>query len=144
MPGRTEASATFERLGVACRIRPDRYTDAGHHVSLKTTADASPEQFGRQCVRMGWHRSLAFYRAGLRALGEDVKFSTVLAVENTPPHAVACYVADEHDLDRAETEVDAALEYFRMCKDADDWPGYGHQFRGLVLPPWTFPRDEED
>lgn len=139
--GEFEVTGIFEDpdTGILCKFRPDRLVARAQMViDLKTAADASERAFVRSAVTLGYHRKLAFYRRGLRALDWTCTASAICAVESAPPHVVACYLMDEDQLLRAEADVARSLEHFRYCSTSDTWPGYGDEFRTLTFPDYAF------
>lgn len=150
--GAFEVSVVFRdpASGVLCKIRPDRLVErAGMHVALKSARDASERGFQRQAETLGYFRSLALYRRGLKAVGWPYRHTSVLAIEPEPPHDLDCYLVDEGGTDSAmetaDAEVAALLHLYAGCTDTDTWPGYNTGgFRLLTRPGWaTKTRHEE-
>ena len=146
--GHTERSGVFvDSTGVTCKIRPDRLVvrkGVPFHADLKTTSDASPDEFARLIPRLGYHMQAAFYRRGLQTLEWECQCTVLVAVEQKPPHGIGCYLLRESDLEKADEQITRELEHWKMCADDDDWPGYGEGLKDLALPPWTFPEEDGD
>jgi hypothetical protein len=144
--GDVEVTGIFDDpdTGLRIKIRPDRLIRrAGMLVDLKTAADASQDGFARASARLGYHRKMALYRRGLRALGWDCTASAICAMETSPPYAVGLYLLDEAQLERAERDVVRLLHQFAFCSSTDSWPGYGSdEFRTLYFPDFAFDREE--
>lgn len=66
-PGEAEVSAYWMQDGQLCRVRPDFWRYDGIVVDLKSTEDASPEEFARSIAKWGYHVQDDFYRTGLAA-----------------------------------------------------------------------------
>lgn len=131
--------------GVACKMRLDRDVPrAAVIVDLKSTRDASPHAFARQCANLGYHRKSAFYRRGCAALDRPRNGSALIAVESSPPYAVAVYLLDEGDLDRADTEIARHLNVYADCLDRDEWPGYGSEMTSLPMPGWATEGNDDE
>lgn len=79
--------------GVLCKARPDWLTDAGDLVDLKTARELGQGggAFVRSVFRYGYHAQMAFYRAGLEALGMSGLRVKFIAVESSPPHDVMVF-----------------------------------------------------
>ena len=146
-----ERSGVFRdpETGAPCKFRPDRLlriktklTD-GCVIDLKTAQDASPVAFGKAAANFGYHHQAAMYLRGMAALGEPLSAFVFVAVESDPPHGVACYLVDEHDLSRAHEEVTDLLIQYQRCIERDEWPGYSDALQDLLLPPWAFRREYE-
>lgn len=127
-----------EATGLLCRMRSDlRLPRVPLVIDLKTTRDAAHWSFARDAARLGYHRKMAWYRRGERALGRDVTDCAIIAVESSAPYAVCVYLMREEDLDAADKEITALLDRFRWCQEEDTWPGYGDEFRVLHLPAYA-------
>ena len=139
--------------GVLCRCRVDMQNDDEDGLALvtdlKTTGDASPRTFVGQCLRLGYHRSAAWYSDGVRAVtGRKVDF-VIVAAEYTAPCSVAGYAmtsseAMTHQHLLGQKQNREALETLARCEAANDWPGYqSGEIRSLELPPWAIREAEE-
>ena len=137
-----EASAvwTDEATGLRCKARPDCITmfDGWNHVvDLKTTKDASRREFSRQIANLKYHWQAAHYLDGLYAISAASRDFTFLAVENTPPHAVAIYTLDETDVDQGRTELGKVIAAIADAERANAWPGYPAEVSAINLPAWA-------
>ncbi|WP_166805120.1 PD-(D/E)XK nuclease-like domain-containing protein [Nitrosococcus wardiae] len=100
--GHREVTAYWEDrdTGLLCRCRPDFLNEEMTLVAdLKTCASASPGAFARAVNNYRYHVQDGWYRDGLKALGCPVEHFVFICVENTPPHAVACYVLEPAAVD---------------------------------------------
>jgi len=126
-----------------CKGRIDRVGElAGWAfvVDVKSTRDASPRAFAADVARYGYHRQLAYYRAGLDALRPAPRRAAFIAVEKEPPYAVAVYELAERGLEQGEREFRAALARYRDCVESGIWPGYGDELGLVDLPAWAVDR----
>jgi len=108
-------------------------------VDVKTTsAGADYNTFSRQAASLNYHVSAAWYchLAGLNGL-PPARFYWV-AVEVTPPYAVAVYEIHPDALDLGVGMMNDALELIAQCEDAGVWPGYAPQVQCLNLPSWVY------
>ncbi len=72
-----------------CKGRLDCYQqDLGLLVDIKTTADASPEKFGKSAANYCYHIQLAHYLAGARALDLEIESVVIVAIESEEPYGV--------------------------------------------------------
>lgn len=145
--GLFEATVIFDdpETGVRCKVRPDRLVErAGMLVDLKTTRDATHHFFAGDAERRGYFRKLALYRRALRTVGWPYGMAAVLAVESEAPHDLIPYLAQESDLDAADTELSRLLEVYRRCAAEDVWPGYTEEFRTLFRPSWGKDEDADE
>lgn len=142
--GEIEVTVVWDdpETGVRCKARPDRLVErAGMLVDVKTSRDASPQQFPRLAENLGYFRKVAFYRRGLREVGWPYQCAAVLAIEPDAPFDLAPYlINDEQALDSAVPEIDRLLRLYRTCSDTDTWPGYADGAAGFLTlerPSWA-------
>lgn len=138
--GQPEVSALWknDEFGVRCRARFDWITPEGWLLDLKTTQDASPSAFAKSCAAFRYHVQAAWYLDGYLAATSDMPQGFIfIAVEKTPPYAVALYEldADAVDLGRALARRDLAR--YANAREFDSWPGYPENVQSLSLPRWA-------
>lgn len=110
-------------------------------VDVKTTsAGADAATFARQAAQLNYHFSAAWYchLCGLNGL-PPARFYWV-AVEVTPPFAVAVYEIAPDALDLGVGMMNDALDLIAQCEDAGHWPAYGDGAEVLNLPGWAYGR----
>ena len=118
----TEVEQIYTHEDMKCR--PDAITSLGIVLDLKTTEDASPKAFGRSATKYRYDVQAAFYTDILKANGVDVNGFVFIAVEKTPPYAVACYVIEDADLNIGREKYLENLAVWRQCRDKNEWKGY--------------------
>lgn len=134
LPGRREASYTWTgEHGVQCKTRPDWHSLSHEYViDLKTTKDASRNEFARSIAGYDYHLQAAWNLSALSAS----KFLTI-AVENTRPFAVAVYPASEELIAAGHRRVNSAMALLADCMAKNNWPGYGDMIQDPIdLPTW--------
>lgn len=127
------------RTGIDCKGRLDwADLERGVVLDLKTTAEASPDSFGRSAVNYHYASRAAFYTDGFEAVyGKPCTFILV-AVEKTPPHGVAVYRVADGTLQDGRMEYGRLLDRLRLCQETGRWPGYLDDAEAdLQLPPWA-------
>lgn len=133
-----EASIYWTQNDVACRCRPDGILSNGVVLDVKTTRDATPDQFARSIAQYRYHVQAAFYSDGYRAaFGEPPKGFLFLAVETDRPYLTACYVASEAMTARGRADYERDLETYRRCLEAGVWPGLSEKPLTIDLPKWA-------
>lgn len=166
-PGKAERSYYWidQETGELLRCRPDYDRDDGIIVDLKSTHDASPEEFARSVANWRYHVQHPFYMDGrdeaIRQAGLNrakSKAFVFIAVEKTPPYAVGVYMLDDKtgyrddagnyvptpgamssvDVGRAEYRAD--LRTLAECRRTNVWRGYGDTIQSISLPAWRMPR----
>lgn len=93
-------------------------------VELKTTNDAEPNRFQRQCLRMAYHAQLAWYQDARRALGEGPGEAYIVGVESKAPYPVTVFHLTERALLEGRKLTRLWIERLAACEAADEWPGY--------------------
>lgn len=131
-----EAEQTFtwtdEQTGEACKCRPDYLVD-GMAIDLKTTVDASPEGFAKSVNNFRYHVQANWYLRGAPNASQFV----FIAVEKTPPFAVAVYVASPEMVAAGGRAADQDLANLAEWRREDRWPSYSNQIETLNLPRWN-------
>jgi hypothetical protein len=140
----SERTIVWEEDGVWMRARPDRRTNDRRIVfDYKTTGDASPRVFSKQLVMMGYHFQDAFYRRGIRALGYSDPAFVFLAQETEAPYQCAFYRCDPMLREIAELKVENAIDRWRACITANNWPGFERRVHHVEAPYWLRMEHEE-
>lgn len=121
--GVAEGVVRAEYCSVPCQIRMDWFSEKSGLVDLKTCD--SLRWFESDCRRYGYIHQLAFYRAVLRAAAGKNFPVHIVAVEKNEPFSAGVWKLTDEVLDLAELANKAALERFRACRAAGEWPtGY--------------------
>lgn len=141
-----EVTVEWVYLGRACSSRVDVVGD--HIAELKCVADASPQRFMWQAVRMGWFAQLAFYQEACAAKHKTrLEDLYIVAVESAPPHVTACYRLDERAVEFGRKQFRGWFERLLMCESANEFPGYCQSVMPLSAPDeeseLVFPSDPE-
>jgi len=127
--------------GLQCRARPDLMTDPTcKHVTVldvKSTADASPDGFGKSAAKFGYHRQAAHYTNGIEAQGLTVDAFVFATVTSSYPFIAVAYVLDAEAAAQGFEEVAELLDLYGTCKAANNWPAYGSGLQPLSLPKWA-------
>lgn len=125
------------RFGCPCKARLDARNHSGI-VDLKTTTDASPEEFARSVASYGYHRQAAHYFSGAEhVLDATPEFFAFIAAESEPPHGVACYTLPGAAVMAGAHSMNRALERYAAALAAGKWSGYPDQIESLSLPKWA-------
>ncbi len=136
----TEVSAVWrdEKTGLTCKGRADALSPRVKTViDIKTTEDASPDEFERSVFKWGYYRQAAFYLDGLKACGLDYTRFVIVAVEKKPPHGICVFQLDEDSIDYGRKDYRSLLNVYRRCVDSGEWPGYPPQVQTIGLPEWA-------
>lgn len=150
-----------------CRVRPDYLRLDGIVVDLKTTEDASEEEFQRSIAKWAYHVQDDYYLRGIsKARAHGVFEYNVLTGELTPidfdlqePRAfvfiaveksarvvdgqamgVGVYRLDDESRALGRQQWKTDLARYTDCKNSGEWPGYSPKIRQIKLPAWQFTR----
>lgn len=106
---------------------------------LKSTTDASPEEFAKAAARFHYHQQAAWYLDLASDLGHPALGFAFIVVEKKPPYLVSVIELDEEALDLGRALNARALALYAACVEADDWPGYTPDgYATVSLPRWAF------
>jgi hypothetical protein len=135
----TELSARFTIEGVEARLRAD-ILNVKHGIlaDYKTCQSVNPQKFARDAYNYGYFRQLAFYRAGVQALGIPIHEVWIIAQEKEPPYEIVCFELDAADLAMGETQIYPLLEQYRDARESGEYPGYPPHRHILSAPAWAW------
>ena len=124
--------------GLELKCRPDRLTNSGWCIDLKTTQDASTTEFARSITKFSYHVQAAFYLHVLEyATGTRPKGFVFMAVEKGAPYAVHMLRLSDAAIEQGTREMHKHLEILADCIKSDTWPGYSDQVEDVTLPNWA-------
>lgn len=122
---------TDPATGQQLRARPDVWMpDAALIVDLKTTDDASPEEFARSVATYRYHVQAAYYCDIAEQLTRQQQDFVFLVVEKKAPYNVCVYTLAPQDIELGRAEYMQDLATLRACEKHGVWPGY----TGVVTP----------
>lgn len=143
--GRAEVSIVWEAEGVKLKSRLDFISGSFFPsviVDLKTTRDGSPEAFGKEAFRLGYHIQAALYQdAYFAATGDRLRVAMVVA-EKQGPHSPVVYRVPEAHLDMGRGQYLELLRLLAECRASNSWPGYGDEELDLQFPRWAAPQED--
>ena len=130
------------QTGIECKCRPD-YLKGNIAVDLKTTLNASPEEFVKSAYNYRYHVQAWWYLEGLRQNGINAADFIFIAVEKEPPYSVCIYCADELMLELGERKARENLSTYAECLKSGIWHGYEKepQIHSLSLPDWVIRKE---
>lgn len=135
---------TDPATGIECKCRVDWWSAIP--LDIKTTCDATPAFYAKQCVKFGYTRKRAHYLDGIRYLTGDKNPAFVhLAVETDGFHRVLCSELDDLDRDGhslGETQRRSLLWELAKCIETGDWrEPWERNVITLGLPGWAYSED---
>jgi hypothetical protein len=84
----------------------------------------------------GYWMQAAHYIAIARKMGLPIERFIFIAVESSPPHAVALYELDAQSLDKAFAIRQRLMETLSNCIARNEFPAYQRGVNPLSIPPW--------
>lgn len=145
-----ELSIFGEILGVGVKIRIDHVDVIDGVVMIndyKTTADASPEGFGKSAFSHGYLAKMALQRdLFVKAFNEKRKVVVgLLAQEKVEPYLPMRYTLTDEHLRIGRLQYLEALATYKKCKELDIWPGYSNGIteQELMVPDWSLKQYKE-
>jgi hypothetical protein len=120
-----------------CKARPD-WMSGQTLLDLKSTADESPNGFGRAAARMKYHLQAAHYTEGFEIVtGLEVERFLFAAITNTAPVRAVPYQLTDEIQAQAIDERRELLERFAWCQRENKWPAYGQGVQLLDFPAYA-------
>lgn len=114
---------TDAETGVQCKAKIDSWDGPnGVESDLKRTALITRSEFKRSAGNNGYHFQRAFYRRGLRALGEDVKYQCLTCAQPSRPFHWAVYDIPEDVVEACDAKISEDLVRFAECLSKNEWP----------------------
>jgi hypothetical protein len=107
-------------------------------VDYKTTVSAHPASITKSVANYSYHQQDAWYRDGVRELGlaSDVEMVFIFQ-EKTAPYLVKVVSLDPPAVRVGRDRNRRALELYRDCVAAGEWPDYGSDIAYISLPSWA-------
>lgn len=109
----------------------------GFIADVKTAEAGDMQNFASAIFRYNYHVQAAMY---CQLAGVE-KFSFI-AVEKTPPFAVAVYELSIPALQAGMNALNDALTLIAECQDRNEWPAYSHDAQVIDLPSWAYKQME--
>ena len=137
---RVEVSMFWDSAyGAPCKARADILAqDCEFVLDVKTTRDASPQEFMRSMWNFRYDIQAAWYiDAVAEVLGHKPSSFVIAAVEVEPPHGVMFYRIEDHALEIARRDIAHALYEYVLARESGVWHGYTTEIMPLSLPAWA-------
>ena len=140
----SEVTGICQDGDVWLRCRFDKMTKNRNVIpDYKSTTDVSPEGFGRQITRMGYHIQDAFYRRCASILGAKRPEFVFVAQAVEPPYECSLHGCDPALRDIADAEVERAIRLWGECLKKKEWPSYSGRIHWAMPPTYLMAQHEE-
>jgi len=113
-------------IDILCRCRPDWWRNDEILIDVKTTNSAAPDAFRYAIGRYRYDIQAAFYIDGCNAIFPEKPIShfVFIAVEKSPPFAVAIYSLDAQSIIAGRDVYKKDLATYKECIENNRFPGY--------------------
>lgn len=106
-------------------------------VDLKTTGNASYDEFMRSIAKYGYHIQGAMCRRLIELTrGDETAPFTLIAVETEPPYAVAVHDIPGDFAELGARQLRRAIDRYAECLATDTWPAYPPVIHHAITPAW--------
>jgi len=78
------------------------------------------------------------YLEGVNSHLETFPDFLFIASEKEPPYATAIYKLDKMTAAEGSNLFHDALQKYKLCKERNDWPGYGDEIQTIEIPRYAF------
>ncbi len=125
--------------GIECKAKPDYRRSGGVIVDIKTTNDASLEEFSRSVLNYGYHVSAAHYLNGVsRVLGQTFEKFILIACEKEAPYGIQCFEVDFGTLEKGQELCKRALIRLKAAREVNYYPMYSDEIVPISIPAYGF------
>lgn len=136
--GQSEVALVWRDCGIWARglvdwLHPDGLIRADYKT---TSASAHPGAVSSRLYGSDAPLQDRFYHWGFRALGRPTKRSLFIVQECEPPFALSVAELDDRAQEYGDQKVTRAIETWRDCLSADEWPGYVPRVAVAECPAW--------
>jgi hypothetical protein len=134
--GHNEVAVVFqdEETGLLCKGLMDRisvFDGWTWIIDPKSTIDASRRGFSREIKKHHYAAKAAFYADGCNVVSPRHRRFAWIAVEKTPPYAVAVFEPDDEAISAGRSQYRRWLRDYEEAKRTNVWPGYPADVQGL-------------
>lgn len=126
--------------GPWCRMMVDRLTVGGTVYDIKTTGRGLGTRTLQAKIEDGLALQAGFYLRGLAALAPELagRFRwRWIFLEQDEPYEARVVEPDGEVLAHGDRLAALAIEKWRSCLAADEWPGYPRRIERLGMPTWA-------
>mgnify|MGYP000346657906 CR=1 FL=1 len=134
--GEYEMTLTGEIDGVKIKGMVDCYQKNGTIVDLKTTKDASYNEFSKSILKYGYHIQAACYMELAEQNHLDTHSFIFCAVESDYPYSSAVYQLRPEDIALGHSQLLKAVRIYKKCTETNKWEGYPEELKEIGIPSW--------
>lgn len=129
--------ATCPNTGLQLKTRPDLLIESEKSVyDVKTTMDASPMGFSRECFKYAYDIQAAFYLYVCKLANIDVNSFSFITVEKSAPFCSHIHTVSEGLLDNATERMHRTLAIIADAKEEEKYDTGWGDYSIIELPSW--------
>lgn len=130
---------TFPDIDIVSKIRIDSLSIIDGKpiiIDLKTTGDASIDEFMKSFGNYKYYLSAAYYIDVLKEFFVDEPEYIFIAQEKDAPYEFQIFKPDSHSIQAGRIEYISQMTKLRDCINSKQFPGYSTDIMPLSLPLW--------
>ncbi len=132
-------------FNIDCKAKLDYFVEPcekfpnGLIVDLKTTINATSEEFGKSIYKFGYHNQVAFYCKAVKQIYKTENYPTFIfiAAEKNSPYECAFYSANEDVMIAGLKDNARLMGLYAECMQKGEWHGYEDQIVPIGMPAWA-------
>lgn len=124
--------------GRRMKARLDKLIPETHTIfDLKTARDATPQGFGAQAYKLGYHIKMAHYSEGYEMLTGIKPICKLGAIEKNEPHESVLFRITDDVLWQGLEDRRNLINQILECEKTNRWPAQYEEETDLFLPAWA-------
>lgn len=129
--------AECERTGLVLKTRPDLYIESeGLIYDVKTTQDASPTGFAKECFKYSYDIQAAFYIYVCQLAGLSLDYFSFISVEKSAPYCSHLHIVTPELLENATERMHSTLAVISEAQENETYDTGWGEYSLLELPKW--------
>lgn len=134
--GQAEHTIFWEFEGVKFKCRID-FLSPKFILDLKSTKDAKPDSFAKDCINLNYHLQLALYQECVFQTTGNRLPVIIFAIEKDAPFDYCVFQMGQDWLDLGMRKAKKLISIYKECVEKNEWPGYSKDVQQLALPAWV-------
>lgn len=110
-------------------------------IDLKTTIDASPQEFRKSIRNYNYDVQAAHYLEGVRTIWPETDIFAYICIEKTPPFGIGLYNLNDASIEAGEQVRQALIKKLKLSLEHNEKRGYSINFEDISLPAYGFDID---
>jgi len=131
--------------GLLMRCKPDyMLLKDGINFDLKTTVDASPDEFSKSVWNFRYFVQAGYYNY-ISTIACQKEFNQFIfgCLEKSAPFDIAVYYPISEVIAHGEYVAKEDLATYAKCVESNIWPGYPRDIKPIDMPKWAYYKLEE-